>query len=901
MPYSRLSHLDNCLQADEIIDLDAFEQDERCTPTPAMDRQPHNYRISFRSIDDDELLRLTRTLITPMPPSVTEEDPSGFHYASRQRQRRYSPETVSSTAKDRSESVMLFKKINDGDEETVIDLVSSDLHDFIDPAVFNAALSRPSSRVPTRHDIHRRSPLRHPKRDILQPIPILQLPSDKKRTDQLTASLTESSSSADATAPRPTPSFSGRKFSLDASLSSAAAADNMTLRRSSVADPTSIAAQNQSVQKTRQLLDIVEASYQSGTTTHRHHHNTTTTSPSATLLRRQRSYTTNEKPRSTTTSRPSPLPASSPVAKAAKRQSLDVDALISLRRDSDALLERRYSLLKVRTNRLLNSHRDHAAGSPPADDPLCSSSSSSSCSPKPFHTDHTVAPMPNTNRESNASYSLRERIRYSMAQQDEPFRLRDRTHSMPEHQRQDTETLSAAESTARRMRAVSMPYRDDGSRGQRGVTTDRRSSALLYDTLTQAKTPNPIGSPRGRLPPRHDSHRSLASYASDKSSAQDDALSSSLSPRLLAKKLVPLEETKYCTTVTGRFPLARENSKERHLSRPTLSHQSSHTSSSASTTLSFLSDNSSVESAPSFPSSDDPLHSPPHTSTAFDTFPLPTSTKLKYWRPFDSKNEPTTQRDSHLEHSRARTMGYDPAAHEESPRSSMRDSRRRDDMHRSAVIDRENHLEAAYYYKSRMRSMTVDQHSKLNPHLRVSDDNDDDKDRSAPSVPTTQSVTKSAKQVLATIRQRRRSALIQSEVPVTSTANRVTDTTLIKTRRKTLSGEELRPSTLVQSMGHTTTKPTSVRYSSLRHEPAEHRYYDPAKRVNRTLSSSVQSLKDESPQRKNHTYTIPQSSLNRYSSRLPSDKSRIAFNVPSKLPQRSSMFLPPVSHRHPAS
>jgi hypothetical protein len=90
---------------DDVIDLNGvFPSDGRST---SMSGESKSYRISFHSIDDDELKLLHRDLVTPLPSVRAFEDDNLYRSMVRQRLPLVKPNT-------RSESVMLFKKINDG-------------------------------------------------------------------------------------------------------------------------------------------------------------------------------------------------------------------------------------------------------------------------------------------------------------------------------------------------------------------------------------------------------------------------------------------------------------------------------------------------------------------------------------------------------------------------------------------------------------------------------------------------------------------------------------------------------------------------------------------------------------------------------------------------------------------
>ena len=118
---------------DDFTDLDSiWEQDGRYTPgSTTTNINSHNYnssnnngyRISFQSVDDEELKRLMRALVTPVP-NQHGASPSIDDYRNKQQQRQYYYDDTASDSSsvrinndnnnNRSESVTLFKKINDG-------------------------------------------------------------------------------------------------------------------------------------------------------------------------------------------------------------------------------------------------------------------------------------------------------------------------------------------------------------------------------------------------------------------------------------------------------------------------------------------------------------------------------------------------------------------------------------------------------------------------------------------------------------------------------------------------------------------------------------------------------------------------------------------------------------------
>ncbi|KAI7893333.1 uncharacterized protein EV154DRAFT_479343 [Mucor mucedo] len=79
----------------------------------------NQYRISLQSINDDDLELFHRDLVTPTPSVCDEEEDDLF---SRNFVRTRFPRPAS-----RTESVMLFKKINNGDKDVSVDPVSNEV------------------------------------------------------------------------------------------------------------------------------------------------------------------------------------------------------------------------------------------------------------------------------------------------------------------------------------------------------------------------------------------------------------------------------------------------------------------------------------------------------------------------------------------------------------------------------------------------------------------------------------------------------------------------------------------------------------------------------------------------------------------------------------------------------
>lgn len=115
MPYARTNLEDTF--GEDYTDLDSIlEHDGRFTPGSNHSLRRQGYRISFRSIDDEELQRVMRSLTTPVP-STRQSN----HYDDDLQQYKQRPDDAHSLKSgssrgyhDRSESVMLFRKLNRG-------------------------------------------------------------------------------------------------------------------------------------------------------------------------------------------------------------------------------------------------------------------------------------------------------------------------------------------------------------------------------------------------------------------------------------------------------------------------------------------------------------------------------------------------------------------------------------------------------------------------------------------------------------------------------------------------------------------------------------------------------------------------------------------------------------------
>lgn len=105
---SALTHYEDTVSVDDVIDLNqdcASSSDGRST-------SQHHYRISLHSIDDDELRLFRRDLVTPAP-SVCGGDDVDAIKRNMIRSRFVLPSRIQRPV-SRGESVMLFKKINNG-------------------------------------------------------------------------------------------------------------------------------------------------------------------------------------------------------------------------------------------------------------------------------------------------------------------------------------------------------------------------------------------------------------------------------------------------------------------------------------------------------------------------------------------------------------------------------------------------------------------------------------------------------------------------------------------------------------------------------------------------------------------------------------------------------------------
>ncbi|ORZ00810.1 hypothetical protein BCR43DRAFT_485836 [Syncephalastrum racemosum] len=312
-------------------------------------QQKGAYRISFRSVDDDELQRLMRSLVTPVPASSASVAASDSHsqnimnhnqpyyrygnsdhnnnhnnstsrrgpnvpYRDELQETDYGRSESPRRAYSRSESVALFKQLNNEEDNASLDLLKSDLQEWMDPSLLDL-LSRPSSRAPST--VSENYYHQHQQQQ--------QQQQQQQRSRHAASPPLCPAPAAEAIEPPPvlaTPALRPKKVSTDTV--------TMANRAKGHYDPSvrrrSHALLNESAEKTRQLLDAVEQSF---------------------LAEEARP--------------PSPPPQSHrrPMKEIhedglAKKPSR-LDAILALRRDSDALLERRLSLLKKRADSLLGS------------------------------------------------------------------------------------------------------------------------------------------------------------------------------------------------------------------------------------------------------------------------------------------------------------------------------------------------------------------------------------------------------------------------------------------------------------------------------------------------------------------------------------------------------------------
>lgn len=115
MPYAR-TNLEDAL-GEDYADLDSIlEHDGRFTPGSNHSLRRQGYRISFRSVDDEELQRVMRSLTTPVPSTMqtNPQDDDLQQYKQRPDDSHSLKSGSSRGYHDRSESVMLFRKLNRG-------------------------------------------------------------------------------------------------------------------------------------------------------------------------------------------------------------------------------------------------------------------------------------------------------------------------------------------------------------------------------------------------------------------------------------------------------------------------------------------------------------------------------------------------------------------------------------------------------------------------------------------------------------------------------------------------------------------------------------------------------------------------------------------------------------------
>jgi hypothetical protein len=101
---SAFLHSDDTISVDDVIDLNQDYLGEDIL-------SEKEYRISLRSIDDDELRQFHRNLVTPAASVCCSDDDNLSKNMVRQ---RFVPPSRVQRPPSRGESVMLFKKINNG-------------------------------------------------------------------------------------------------------------------------------------------------------------------------------------------------------------------------------------------------------------------------------------------------------------------------------------------------------------------------------------------------------------------------------------------------------------------------------------------------------------------------------------------------------------------------------------------------------------------------------------------------------------------------------------------------------------------------------------------------------------------------------------------------------------------
>ncbi|KAI9243391.1 hypothetical protein BDA99DRAFT_530481 [Phascolomyces articulosus] len=349
-------------------DLDSIlEQDGRYTPNAnnnnnhQQNNNNNGYRISFQSVDDEELQRFMRALVTPVPNNNHGQSPSIDDYRNiiNNNKRQYYDDTVLSHTSDsssvrnnnRSESVMLFKKINDGDEDVSFDLVASDLKDFIDPIMLEGIMSRPSSRAPRSTTPGQPSPISP---SPLHHHPFPERKPNKSEIHQKQRSHTIHTTTIPTSSSLPSPGIIMTPATDTSNgKSSSTTLYNTKQRRASHLMNESEERMNEmlskSAQKTRELLEAMERSLKTEQTYATRRQQQQQQQQHQLLDERRQSM----KPPQQRT-RAIILDNEEKIKQ--KRQSLDLEGMLALRRDSDAILERRLSLLKVRADKLLQSN-----------------------------------------------------------------------------------------------------------------------------------------------------------------------------------------------------------------------------------------------------------------------------------------------------------------------------------------------------------------------------------------------------------------------------------------------------------------------------------------------------------------------------------------------------------------
>ncbi|KAI8096352.1 uncharacterized protein BX664DRAFT_57506 [Halteromyces radiatus] len=281
----------------DVIDLDLVSNSGSAVwhterKTLPLDQSATRYNITLDSVTDEELQRLTRSLITPVPFQKNQDCeketqvPSGSSGRQTTSSKSNSLHQIPSL---RSESVTLFKRLNNDDAVSVD--FANDLNEFIDPILLEGVISRPVSRVPTK-----------------------SVSGDRPKA---TANDHHDLSSSGVQSSR-------RKYSLDSIPTSSSGIKNeMWINQETLLDDI----------KQRNDLDIGIRQIDQQNNHHSVSNNNLKTEKYLPLKEREVNSRIMDHQR----------------LLEPKRHSVDAEMLLALRRDSDALLNRRRSLLKLQT------------------------------------------------------------------------------------------------------------------------------------------------------------------------------------------------------------------------------------------------------------------------------------------------------------------------------------------------------------------------------------------------------------------------------------------------------------------------------------------------------------------------------------------------------------------------